>query len=158
MEEFQSQEMEKMAANILYKMGHEGKTLKEAVGVSDDLLEQLYALAYSFYDQGKYTEALQLFHFITSVEPKLYRYVLGLAACYHQLGDYENASIGFFMALNLEENPIPAYYIADCFLKVNDYLSADNFLELSILLSDSKPEFSSLKNQSLLLRKNLNCK
>ena len=40
-----------------------GMTLKEATGVSDEALEEIYCLAYAFYNQGKYKEAASLFSF-----------------------------------------------------------------------------------------------
>ncbi len=133
-----------------------GMTLQDATGVSDETLEEIYSLAYSYYDQGKYKESACLFQFLTGVCPKTYKYVMGFAASYHQLKIYAEAAAGFYIAFNIEpSNPEPAYYVMDCFLKQNLLEEAKEFANVTILVCDKRPEFQDLKNRCELIIKSL---
>lgn len=147
-----------IAKEVLEQM-EEGMTLQEATGVSNETLEEIYSLAYGFYNQGKYKESAALFEFLAGASPTTYKYVLGLASSYHQLGAYEEASAGFFIALNIEsDNPIPAYYIMDCFLKQNLLEEAEEFAELTIEICEDRPEYQDLKGRCELIKKSLRSK
>ncbi|MCH9626866.1 MAG: hypothetical protein S4CHLAM2_04970 [Chlamydiales bacterium] len=144
-----------IAKEVLNLM-EEGMTLQEATGVSDETLEEIYNLAYGYYDQGKYKEAVSLFHFLAGASPRTYKYVLGLASSFHQIGAFEEAAVGFYCALNIEpENPIPAYYVTDCFLKQNCVEEAAEFAELTIEICDNRPEYRNIQERCDLIKKSL---
>jgi type III secretion system low calcium response chaperone LcrH/SycD len=149
--------VEKVAKNILQKMEENpGMTLKDAIGISHSALEQIYSLAYQFYYQGKYAEALSLFEFLAGTSPDNYKYVLGLAASYHQIKAYDEAFAGFYIALHLEpHNPIPAYYATDCFLKQNLNEEALELAELTAEICDNRPEYAKLKQRCKMIAKTL---
>lgn len=150
---------EKLAQEVLKKMGENpGMTLKDATGISDEALEQVYSLAYNYYNQGKYIESISLFEILTGACPKTYKYVLGLAASYHQIQAYNDAFLGFYIALNLEpENPIPAYYATDCFLKQNLREEAQEFAEMTSCICADRPEYAHLKERCQLILESLKC-
>ncbi len=142
-----------IAKTVLTKMlENPGMTLKEATGLSDEILEEIYHLAYSFYNQGRYDEGLALFQFLAGTCPKVYKYVLGLAGCHHQKGAYEEAAIGFYIALNIEPlNPIPAYYATDCFLKLKQDEEALEMAEATILICGDHPEYAELSRRCQMI-------
>ena|ERR1700722_1533379 len=144
---------EKIAQEVLVKMEENpGMTLRDATGISEDSLEEIYSLAYTFYHQGKYREAIALFEFLTGAAPQTYPFVLGLAASYHQLQAYEEASVGFYIALNIApDNPVAAYYITDCFLKQKLYEEAQEFAEITSFICDTHPEYAELKQRCSLI-------
>lgn len=153
-----SQSMQQAAQEIIRKVIVEGKTIQEAAGISATLLEDIYSIAYAYYNQGKYKEAVSLFHFLASTSPS-YKFVLGLAASHHQMGSYSDAISGFLLALHIEpEDPTPAYYVADCFLRQNNLQGADDFLAVTIEMAEDKQAFSTLKERCVLIRKSLNVK
>jgi type III secretion system low calcium response chaperone LcrH/SycD len=149
--------LESLAKEVLLKMEENpGMTIQDAIGISDQALEEVYSLAHTFYNQGKYEKALPLFHFLTGTSPKTYKYVFGLAASYHQIEKYEEAVSGFYIAMHLDlGNPIPAYYITDCFLKQNLQQQALAFAELTIELCEENPEHMILKNRVKLIKDSL---
>lgn len=149
-----------VAKDILQKMEeNKGMTLKEATGVSDETLEEVYSLAYTYYNQGRYEESVSLFEFLTGASPTEFKYVLGLAASYHQLKFYQEACVGFFFALQLEpENPIPAWYITDCFLKQEMKEEAGEFAQVTIEICAERPEHSELRERCELISKSLKLK
>lgn len=150
---------EQLASEVLKKMEeHEGMTIKDAIGISDKALEEVYSLAYNFYNHGKYREAISLFELLTGASPKTYKYVLGLAASYHQIQAYEEAFAGFYIALHLDPaNPIPVYYAADCCLKQNLYEEALEFAEMVVEICEKRPEYKGLKERCELIIHSLKC-
>lgn len=147
-----------LGAEVLKRM-EEGMTLKDATGISDQSLEEIYTLAYGFYNQGKYKESVSLFQFLAGASPKTYKYVLGLASSFHQLEAYEEAAVGFFIASNIEpENPIPAYYVMDCFLKQGLLEEADEFAQVTTWICGDRPQFQDLKKRCELIKKSLKLK
>ncbi|MCC5832231.1 MAG: SycD/LcrH family type III secretion system chaperone [Chlamydiales bacterium] len=144
-----------VATKILERL-EKGMTLKDATGISDQSLEEIYSLAYGYYNQGKYKESASLFQFLASCSPNIYKFVLGLASSYHQLGIYQEAVAGFYIALEIEpDNPIPAYYITDCFLKQGLYEEAAEVTEVTIFICENRPEFRDLKNRCELIQRTL---
>jgi type III secretion system low calcium response chaperone LcrH/SycD len=154
---FNQEHAQKVAAEILLKMEENpGMTLKQATGVSDEVLEEIYSLAYGFYNQSKYSESIALFQFLASASPDTYKFVLGLAASYHQIQQYKRAATSFYIALRIEpNNPTPAYYMMDCFLKQNLVEEAEESAEITAMICGDRPEYSAVKERCELILKKL---
>lgn len=141
--------------NILDGLGN-GLSLQQILGLSDLLLEEIYTVAYSFYSQGKYNEAVGLFQILAASKPQCYKYMLGVSSCYHQLKLYNEAAFGFFLAFDVEpENPIPPYYIADSLMKLNQLEESEDFLDITIGICGNKPEYSILKARCDIMKDSL---
>lgn len=150
------QQTEALAQHFITEIKEKGKSVQEAMNLSADLVEEIYALAYNYYHQGKYNEAVSLFYLLVSMSPKEFKYLLGLAATYHQLKDYHSAAIGFYLAAwQKPEDPYPIYYIADCMLKLNQDKESLPFLKQAIRLSKDKPEYVSLRERCKLIRERI---
>ena len=151
---------EKIAREVLTKMQENpGMTLKQATGISDQVLEEIYHLAYTYYNQGKHEEGAALFQFLSGASPTTYKYILGLAACFHQCKSYEQAALGFYIALTIEpNNPIPAYYVTDCFLKQGLNDEALEFAEATLLICEEKPKYAELAQRCSLIVESLKSK
>lgn len=133
-----------------------GLTLQQILGLSDVLLEEIYTIAYSFYSQGKYNEAIGLFQILTASKPQCYKYILGLSSCYHQLKMYNEAAFGFFLAFDAEpNNPIPPYYIADSLMKIDQTEESRDFLDITIDICANKPEYRILKERCNIMKDSL---
>lgn len=153
------EQQEAMAQKIYTRMKQEGKSLQETLNVSDSLLEEIYGVAYSYYSQGKYKEAISLFYFIISVTPKNAKYAFGFAASLYQLKDYENAVLGFYMAHAVnQKDPLSAFYVADCCLKMNQNQEADHFLDLAIHAAGTDGTHATLKERCTLIKSALHKK
>jgi len=127
----------------------EGKTPKDAMGLSDDYVEGMYSFAYRLYTMGKYDQALQLFRLMVMLNPMESRYLLGLAACYHMLKDYDNASSSYMLCSILDpDDPLPYYHASDCFLQLEDLPMAYDSLRLCIIQSEGKPDYDQIKNRA----------
>lgn len=134
---------------IAEKMMKQGMTPQEAMGVSSSYLENIYSQAYRLYNTGKYAEASHVFRILimfNAMEPK---YMLGLAACFHMLKDYGNAIQTYTMCAALDpKSPIPHYHSSDCFIQLEEYLSAMLCLELAIERAGGKPEYAKMKERA----------
>lgn len=149
------EETKQALMNILQGLGN-GLTLQQILGLSDLLLEEIYTIAYSFYSQGKYNEAVGLFQILTASKPQCYKYILGLSSCYHQLKMYDEAAFGFFLAFDAEpENPIPPYYIADSLMKINQVEESNDFLDITMNICGNKPEYKVLKERCNIMKNSL---
>ncbi len=148
-----SKEAEQIGRELVKKLeANPQMNLKDATGISDEALEEVYSLAFTFYNQGKYRESISLFEFLSGASPGTYKYILGLASSYHQIEAYEDACLGFYIALNLEPtNPIPAWFATDCFLKQNLPEEAQEFAETTVLICDNRPEYAELKHRCELI-------
>jgi type III secretion system low calcium response chaperone LcrH/SycD len=149
--EKQGEKFEQAFGELANKMWTQGMSPKEAMGISNSYLENIYAQAYRLYNTGKYTEAAHLFRILimfNAMEPK---YMLGLAACFHMLKEYVNAIQTYTMCSALDpQNPIPHYHSSDCFIQMKEYLSAMLSLELAIDRAGDKPEYAKMKERAQL--------
>lgn len=133
------------------KMLKQGLSPKDAMGVSSQLLEGIYAQAYRLYNTGKYVEASHLFRMLILMDPTEAKYVLGLAACFHMLKEYKNAIQTYTMCSILDPTtPIPHYHSSDCFIQMKDYLSAIVCLEMAIKYAGEQPEYAKMKERAQL--------
>jgi type III secretion system low calcium response chaperone LcrH/SycD len=138
------------------KIFKQGETPQQALGVSPQILENVYAQAYRLYQTGKYLEAVHLFRMLmmfNAMEPK---YTFGLAACFHMLKDYSQAIQLYTMYSALDpQNPIPHYHAADCFIQMQDHLSAMVCLQLTIDRMSERPEYAKIKERAQLTLESL---
>lgn len=147
--EQQGEKFDKAFGEIASKMFKEGMTPKEAMGVNNGYLENVYAQAYRLYNTGKYVEATHLFRILIMLNPMEPKYMLGLAACFHMLKEYNNAIHTYTMCSALDsQTPIPHYHSSDCFIQMKDYLSAMICLELAIDQAKDKPEYAKMKERA----------
>lgn len=136
---------------VSHKMFKQDITPKDALGVNSNVLESVYAQAYRLYNTGKYVEAAHLFRILIMMNVMEPKYLLGLAACFHMLKEYQNAIQTYTMCSALDpQNPIPYYHSSDCFIQMKDYLSAMICLEMAVSRAADKPEYAKMKERALL--------
>ncbi len=111
-------------------MMKDGATLKELKGVTNEELEAVYSLAFSYYQTGKYDDAEKLFQLLVLFDHLNAKYWFGLGAVQQALKNYQDAvvSYGYCSFLNLE-NPKPQLHAAECFLALGDKRNAASSLE-----------------------------
>lgn len=143
--------LEKGTKEIVNKLGKEGMTPKDAMGLKPNVMEGIYAQAYRLYNTGKYVEAVHIFRILILMNPMEPKYLLGLAACFHMLKEYKNAIQTYTMCSMMDTtSPIPHYHSSDCFIQMKDYLSAMVCLQMTIDIAGEKPEFAKIKERAQL--------
>jgi type III secretion system low calcium response chaperone LcrH/SycD len=140
----------------IQKTTRKGTSPKDALGLTDAMVEGVYGQAYRLYNTGKYKEAVQIFRLllmINSTEPK---YAMGLAACFHMMKDYQSAVNTYSIVGIIDpESPISFYHSSDCFIQMGDPLSALVSLEMAIKRAGDKPEYKTLKDRATLTAESL---
>ena len=139
--------IKKIGTNIFEK----GMMPKDALGIGDKNVDKLYNEAYQRYNMGKYNDAEKIFGQLLILNPTEGKYVFGLAACAHMKKDFEIAAEQYIRcSLYDPEDPIPYYHASDCYMELNDKLSALISLQMVIKRSGDKPEYKVMKDRALL--------
>lgn len=147
--------------NVMKKVLKSAAIPKEISGLSDAMVEGIYAQAYRLYNTGKYKDASQLFRLLimlNSLEPK---YPMGLAACFHMMKEYSAAGDIYAIVAMLDpSSPISYYHASDCFIQTGDPMSAIVALKMAVEKAGDQPAFKTLKDRALLtidsLQKDIN--
>lgn len=133
-----------------------GNSVKSALNISDDALEGIYSYGYNLYNQGRYQDSSYIFRFLSMIDYQKVKYLVGLAACLHQLEDYFDAIPLYMLAGQLDpENPLPFFHASDCFIKLNQLESAVAALDLCLMHAGDNEKYTAVKEKSLLMKKGL---
>ncbi len=102
-----------------------GVPLKAAKGISDEELNAVYSLAYSYYSTGRYDEALKLFKFLVMFDHMCQKFWIGLGSTHQMLKQYDEAIAAYAQAAIFDlDNPKPMYYAALCHYAKGDKVKA----------------------------------
>lgn len=127
----------------------QGMLPKDALGVQDGDIENIYAHAYQLYGTGKYEEAKKIFAALVVVDPTDERFLFGHAACSHMQGEFEDAAHAYMNhALFTKDDPVSYYHAADCYMKLDDKLSAAVCFNLAIKRAGNREEYKLIKDRS----------
>jgi type III secretion system low calcium response chaperone LcrH/SycD len=145
--EEKGKELEKAALSIMQKQ----QIPKEALGMSDQMIEGIYGQAYRLYNTGKYKDASQLFRLLVmmnSTEPK---YAMGLAACFHMMKDFKSAVNTYSLCGIIDpKSPVPHYHASDCYIQLKDPMSAMIALQMAVKRAGNQPQYKSIADRALL--------
>lgn len=124
---------------------------KNALGLSDAMVEGLYSQAFRLYNNGKYKDASQLFRLLIMMDGTEPKFSMGLAACFHMMKEYKGAISTYALCGILDpESPIPHYHASDCYIQMKDPISAIISLEMAVKRSGNKPEYQTLKDRAVM--------
>ncbi len=122
--------------------------LAEGLEMSAASKEEIYALAYRLYENGKYDEAGQLFRLLTFADLTASKHWMGLGAAYQMLKEYEEAAAAYAAAaLTDANNPYAPLHGAECLLELGKWEGA-----LDALLNAEKLTTQIQKHKELLPR------
>ncbi|MEG2804534.1 SycD/LcrH family type III secretion system chaperone [Stenotrophomonas sp.] len=104
-------------AQTLMEGVQSGATLKELRGVSEDMLESVYAYAHRFYSNGQLDEAETFFRFLYLYDFHNGEYALGLAAVLQMKKQYAKAVDMYALAYALlKDDERPMLHVGQCHL------------------------------------------
>lgn len=134
---------------MIKKAAQKGTTPKDAMGLTDAMVEGIYGQAYRLYNTGKYKDASQLFRLLIMLNTTEPKYAMGLAACFHMMKEYRSAIDTYtIVSMISPDNPVPFFHASDCMIQMGDNASAIIALEMAIKRSGDKPEFRTLKDRA----------
>ncbi len=114
--------------------GEISDSFQRLLGFSDNSIECLYGVAYTYYNQGKFTEGEQLFRLLVLVDPLKKKYWMGLAGSQHLNEHFDDALQSYAMAGLLEGggDPYPHFHAADCYVSLENYPEAIKALDAAV--------------------------
>lgn len=93
----------------------DGTPLKELRGISAEQMDDLYAFAYEFYEQGRLDDAETFFHFLCIYDFYNAQYWMGLAAVHQLKRNYQKAVDLYTVAFAQGKNDYrPMLYVGQC--------------------------------------------
>lgn len=133
--------------NAFFDAASRGGTLAEVKGISFEILEAIYTIAFNIYKSGEYKDAEELFHYLVGMNHFETRYYLALAACKQQRKQFQEALIVYSSVITLDnKNAKAAYNSALCHLALANISEAKSALIYAANLLKEQPE----KNQRMI--------
>ena len=141
MAEVNEAQVKEMAAEAI-KGFFAGEPLKMIKGISDEELNAVYSLAYTYYMTGKYDEALKLFKFLVLFDHMSQKYWTGLGSVYQVQKRWDDAIAAYAQAMVLDvSRPKPIYYAALCYFAKGEKLhAASSIISFDLVCKGNDPE------------------
>jgi len=142
--------------DVLRRQMEEGLTFQEIIGYSHETMEKFYHVAHRLFQAQEYEKAADAFLFLTTLNPYVHHYWLGLGMAEQLNGGVQQALLAYAMAvLTNAESPVPHYHSASCYQVLNDRESALQSLQIAINCAGSSPEHSVLKERAIIAKQSL---
>jgi len=115
-----------------------GRPLCEAAGVSKEIIEAGYGLAFSLYNSGNFKDAETMFQSLCLYNHQDERFWMGLAGCRQMKGDLDGAIDAYGVAafMGLLGSPAPSLHAGLCYLKKGDKENAQALFDAAVVLGD----------------------
>ena len=118
---------------ILIRYIEDGKTFQEILGYSEERMEAYYQKAKELFDRQAYEKAAEVFLFLTTLNPYVPSFWLGLGMSEELLHHFHEALRAYGMAIFTHpQDPLPHYHSATCYLALHDPTHARQSLELAV--------------------------
>lgn len=126
-----------------------GKTFQEVLGFTNEAMSQFYLAARRLFEKQKYEEAADAFLFLTTMNPFVYHYWMGLGMSEQLIDEPFAALMAYNMAINIDKtNPIPHYHSASCYAVLHDRQSAMVCLDDAIHAAGDHEHYVEIKKQA----------
>lgn len=143
-------------ADIAMRAGRGEVIVKEELGITDGQMEAMYAVAYNQFQNGKYDDAAKSFSLLSMFDPLEYKYLFGIASCFHMKGDYQAASLYYIVASGLDENdPAPFLHVGECMLAMKDKEGAEEALKLTLSRAGDNPHYAPMRKRAEVMLENI---
>ncbi len=130
------------------------RVTKEAI--SNDIVEALYAHAYSHYQIGKYNETLMLFRLLTGLRHRDPRFWKGMGSTLQMLKNFGEAVEAYSCAALFDEkqlDPHPHFHGAECLYSIGKVATAIKALDSARLVArKNEQKFAQLLKKISFLR------
>lgn len=134
---------------VVRRQVKEGKTFQEILGYSNEDMEKFYQAAYGLFQKQEYQKAADAFVFLTTLNPYVHSYWLGLGMSEQLGGGYQGALLAYAMAiLTNVENPVAHYHSGSCYRMLQDDENALQSFEMALRCAGDAEEFDNLKERA----------
>lgn len=126
----------------------QGTTLKVIFGVNDETIEHLYEGCKYLFDNQHYYEAASGFSVLTFLDPHVHLFWMGLGTSEYLQGSFESALLAYAMAAQADSSDTLCHiYSAHCYKALNQIDRAIHSLEIALLIAESSPDSSKVKQR-----------
>jgi len=141
---------------VIRRQVKEGKTFQEILGYKQETMDKFYNTAHLLFQKQEYQKAADSFIFLTTLNPYVHNYWLGLGMS-EQLNDsYQGALLAYAMAiLTNVENPITHYQSGNCYRALNDNTNAIQSYEMAISCAADISEHENIKERAMKAKSEL---
>ena len=117
-----------------------GKTMQEILGFSDETLVRYYEAARNILDEGRFSDAIDSFYFLTVLNPYLAYLWQGLALSYQSNHEYKQALSAYTVVTHLEGKKIFPYMMAvQCCIEMKEFDRAQEILARALQYAKRPP-------------------
>lgn len=149
-------EIQKGIEQLMEAVFRKGIPPKDALGLTDDILEGMYGQAYHQFNNGRYDDASIIFRLLVILNPADARFTMGIAACHHMKHEYPQAAQMYSICGLIDvENPMPFYHASDCWIKQDNIPDAINALNLAVIRCEGKPQYQMILDRCNMAIKSL---
>lgn len=139
--------------DLLRRYVEEGKTFQEILGYSDEAMKRFYEVAHRLLAGQRYKEAGDGFVFLTTLNPYVPEYWLGLGMCEQLQQEYEQAIVAYAMVIiGNRHQPIAHYHTAACHHAMGDRDRALQALERCLEAAGEQEEFTQVRADAVRSR------
>lgn len=141
---------------VMHNIFEQGMLPKDAMGISDMVMEGIYGHAYRMYNAGQYSDAQHIFRILVMLNPLESKYAMGSGACLHMMKEYKTAAAIYTITSSIDpKNPVPHYHASDCYLKMDLRGAAINELKTTIELCGTQPAYAIIRDRSKMMLERL---
>ncbi|GAA0337879.1 SycD/LcrH family type III secretion system chaperone [Morganella psychrotolerans] len=127
----------------------EGGSLAMLKNISEAELEKIYAVAYDFYESGKYQDAESLFQVLCILNHYDSRFFLALGACRQHQEHYHQALETYsYASLMSPSDPRFPFHAGECLLHMKEFSTAKQAFAGAQLLAKTQPGYESLAEKA----------
>lgn len=135
---------------IIRKQVSEGKTFQEILGYDQEAMDKFYEGAHQLYQKQDYQRAADAFVFLTTLNPYVHNYWLGLGMSEQLSHNFQGALLAYAMAILTDiENPTAHYHSGNCYLALNDRSSAAQSFDMAARCAGDREAYRHIKERSL---------
>jgi type III secretion system low calcium response chaperone LcrH/SycD len=142
--------------DLMIEIFVKNRAAKDAMGFSDEMIENIYAYGHRLYNNGNYKKAKEVFTALTVFLPNEPRFYLGKAACCQSLHEWEEAATGYYTCGDIDkDSPMPYYYLYECLSQLKRFHEAAAALGEVIARCGDLDIFIKIKERCVLLLQNI---
>jgi type III secretion low calcium response chaperone LcrH/SycD len=139
---------------IVQSVFESGSTLKAVRGLNDREMEAIYSVGFALYEQGKHSDAENIFRFLCFHDHLEKKYWMGLAATQQLLKKYAQAADTYsFCALLDVKDPVPPLHAGECYLAIGDLAKASSGFFAAVHWSGDQKQHAKTKARAEALLK-----
>lgn len=127
----------------------EGKHLQDILGFTPSMMAEFYEAASRLFEKQMYSESADAFVFLSTLNPRIDSYWIGLGMSEQMNNNYNDALIAYSMAILLNgRNPLPHYHSAACYYGLKDDVNTRVCLEMALEFAEEGSEIHAQASQA----------